>query len=69
VLDPALIVMLAGTGSKVELLARLIAAELVAAFVNVTVQTAACPVPKELGAQVRLDNCAAAAATRLTEKV
>ena len=52
--------MLVGAGSTAELLARLIVAELVAALVNVTVQTVACPVPSVLGVQVRLDNCAEA---------
>ena len=66
-LDPELMVMLAGVGSTLELLDRLIVAGLVAALVKATVQTAAWPVPSALGAQLRLDS--RGAATRLTEAV
>ena len=62
--DPALMVMVAGAGSKVELLDRPIVAEAVTALLNVTVQTVACPFPNVFGVQVRLDSCAEAVSVK-----
>ena len=60
-LDPELIVMLAGTLRAVTaLLDRVTVAVLVAAFVSVTVQIELCPVPNELGEQLTDDSCAGA---------
>jgi hypothetical protein len=56
-------VMLAGKVSTPLLLERLTTVVLKAALFSVTVQVEACPVPKVLGAQLTLDNCAGA--TRL----
>ena len=59
-LDPALIVMLAGTLNRPRLLDKATVAVLVAALVSVTVQVALCPVPKVPGVQLNPDNCAGA---------
>ena len=57
-LDPELIVTLAGTLNTPKLLDRATVAELVAALVSVTVQVALCPVPRVPGVQLKDDNCA-----------
>ena len=59
-LDPVLIVMLAGTLNRPRLLDKVTVAELVAALVSVTVQVALCPVPRVPGVQLSPDNCAGA---------
>ena len=59
-LDPVLMVRLAGTVNTPRLLDRVTVAVLVAALVMVTVQVELCPLPKVLGVQLKLDNCAGA---------
>jgi hypothetical protein len=59
-LDPVLIVMLAGTLNTPRLLDNVTVAVLVAALLNVTVQVALCPVPRIPGVQLTADNCAGA---------
>ncbi len=59
-LDPALIVMLAGTLNRPRLLDKATVAVLVAALLSVTVQVALCPVPRIPGVQLNADNCAGA---------
>ena len=66
-LDPVLIVMLAGTLNRPRLLDKVTVAELVAALVSVTVQVALCPVPKIPGVQLSPDNCTGA--SRFKENV
>jgi hypothetical protein len=56
-LDPVLIVTLAGTLSTPRLLDKATVAALVAALVSVTVQLALCPVPRVPGVQLNPDNC------------
>ena len=60
-LDPVLIVMLAGTLNRPRLLDKATVAVLVAALVSVTVQLALCPLPRVPGVQLNADNCAGAA--------
>jgi hypothetical protein len=60
-LDPALIVMLAGTLNRPRLLDKATVAVLVAALLSVTVQVALCPVPRIPGVQLNADNCTGAA--------
>jgi hypothetical protein len=55
-LDPALIVMLAGTLNRPRLLDKATVAALVAALLSVTVQMALCPVPRVPGVQFTADN-------------
>ena len=59
-LDPALIVMLAGTLNRPRLLDKAIVAALVAALLSVTVQVELCHVPRIPGVQLNADNCAGA---------
>ena len=59
-LDPVLIVMLAGTLNAPRLLDNATVAALVAALVNVTVQVELCPVPRIPGVQLKPDNCTGA---------
>ena len=59
-LDPALIVMLAGTLNRPRLLDKATVAVLVAALLSVTVQMALCPVPRVPGVQLNADNCTGA---------
>jgi hypothetical protein len=59
-LDPVLMVMLAGTLNAPRLLDKATVAVLVAALVSVTVQVEFCPLPKVPGAQLNPDNCAGA---------
>ena len=59
-LDPALIVMLAGTLRRPRLLDKATVALLAAAVFSMTVQVALCPVPKDSGTQLKPDNCAGA---------
>ena len=66
-LDPVLMVMLAGTLNTPRLLDKVTVAALLAALVSVTVQVALCPVPRVPGVQLRADNCAGA--TRFKVKV
>ena len=67
-LEPALMVALAGTlSAAAALLDRLIVAVLAAALVNVTVHVALWPVASTIGAQLTDDSCAGAA--RLSVKV
>jgi hypothetical protein len=56
-LDPVVIVMLAGTLNRTRLLDNATVAALVAALVSVTVQVALCPVPRVPGVQLNPDNC------------
>ena len=61
-LDPALMVALAGTlSAAAALLDRFTVAALAVAFVSVTVQVALWPVPNVTGAQLSDDSCAGAA--------
>ena len=61
-LDPALMLTLAGTlSAAATLLDRVTVAALVAALVSVTVHVALWPVPKVTGAQLSDDSCAGAA--------
>ena len=64
-LAPVAMVMLAGTVSTPVLLDRLSVAMLNAALFSVTVQVEVCAVPKVLGAQLALDNCAGATRLKL----
>ena len=66
-LDPALIVMLAGTLNRPRLLDRATVAGLAAGLVSVTVQVALCPVPRTAGVRLNPDNCTGA--TRFKVKV
>ena len=66
-LDPVLIVRLAGTLNTPRLLDKVTVAVLVAALVSVTVQVALCPLPRVPGVQLKPDNCAGA--TRFKVKV
>ena len=60
-LEPALMVALAGTLSAADaLLDKLIVATLAAALVSVTVHVALCPVPNVTGTQLTDDSCAGA---------
>ena len=59
-LDPVLIVMLAGTLNTPRLLDNVTVAVVVAALVSVTVQVELCPVPRVPGVQLNADNCAGA---------
>jgi hypothetical protein len=59
-LDPVLIVMLAGTLNTPRLLDKATVAVLVVALLSVTVQVALCPVPRIPGVQLTADNCAGA---------
>ena len=59
-LDPALIVMLAGTLNRPRLLDKATVAVLVVALLSVTVQMALCPVPRVPGVQLNADNCTGA---------
>ena len=56
-LDPVLIVMLAGMLNTPRLLDKASVAGLVAALVSVTEQVALCPVPRVPGVQLNPDNC------------
>ena len=60
VLEPALIVRLAGTLNRFRLLDKATVAALVAALLRVTAQVALCPVPRIPGAQLNPDNCTGA---------
>jgi hypothetical protein len=59
-LDPVLIVILAGTLNRPRLLDKATVAVLVVALLSVTVQVAFCPVPRVPGVQFNADNCAGA---------
>ena len=56
-LDPVLMVMLAGTLSTPRLLDKATVAVLVAALVSVSVQVALCPVHRVRGVQLNPDSC------------
>jgi len=66
-LDPVLIVTLAGTVNTPRLLDKVTVAALVAALVSVAVQVAICPVPRVPGVQLKLDN--STGATRSKGKI
>jgi hypothetical protein len=66
-LDPVLMVRLAGTLNTPVLLDRVTATTLVAALVRVTVQVEPWPLPRAPGVQFKVDSCGAA--TRFSVKV
>ena len=68
-LDPVLMVRLAGTLNRARLLDKVTVAALVAALVSVTVQVALCPLPRVPGVQLKLDNRAGATTPKLKVRV